>query len=240
MRSPIALISLLALVLVLPLAVLFALSCDDAEGMAKMYENPTWPCRPDAIAVEGPELPADSGLPDSRLCWQKCQVHQTWIEEGESGSCIDENVSEPNWGKIQDLTIARERCQNEGYHTPSYEYLLTMLENCEDVGLDYGADGGPTDDPDAAVVHVTQYACDSCNQSPVCAETFVEQMHGAVYWSETRCPKSNDNVIGDPNEDWRGRWVLDFGTGESDCRRSTDEFSSLCVTEAPDPYPPMW
>jgi hypothetical protein len=240
MRSPVALVSLLALALVLPLAVLAALSCDDAEGLAMEYENPTWPCRPDAVVAEGPVLPADSGVEDSRVCWQKCQVHQTWqSEDGVTGQCIDLNEGEPNWGKIQDLTIARERCYNEDYRTPSLEDLLTLLDNCVDVGLDYGPDGGPTEPSDASV-HVTRYECESCNQSNLCSELFVEQMRNAFYWSETRCPRSHDDVNGDPEEDWRGRWVFDFGTGTMNCHRTTDMFSSLCLTEAPDPYPSMY
>jgi len=205
-----------------------------------LYENPTWPCRPDAVAAEGPELPVDSGLPDSRVCWQKCMVHQTWTsDDGETGTCIDQNEGEPNWDKIQDLSIARERCKNEDYHTPSLDHLLTLLDDCVDVGLDYGADGGPTDPSDASV-HVTQYECKSCNQSDLCSETLAEQMRNVRYWSETRCPRSNDDVNGNPDEDWRGRWVFDFGDGTMQCHRTTDEFSSLCLTEAPDPYPSMY
>jgi len=249
MRSPVALVSLLALALILPLAVLAALSCDDSEGMAKSYPSYSWPCRPDAYmpAPEGPELPADSGVSDSRLCWLKCQGHQMWeSQDGQNGDCIAKGGDTPDWGETADLATSRELCKNQddvfvdsSYHTPSYEYLLTLLDNCEDVGLDYGADGGPTDPSDASV-HVTQYACESCNQSDLCSEVFPEQMRAAFYWSETRCPRENDDVLGDPDEAWRGRWIMDFGTGESTCVRSTDEYSTLCVSEAPDPYPPLY
>jgi hypothetical protein len=248
MRSPVALVSLLALVLVLPVAVLVALSCDDSEGLAKKYDNPTWPCRPDGIAAEGPELPADSGVPDSRLCWLKCQGHQIWEpnEDGEGGTCVSKASGAPDWSESADLATSRSLCEDQGeffkssqYHTPSYAYLLTLLDNCEDVGLDYGADGGPTDPSDASV-HVTQYECESCNQSGVCSEVVPEQARSATYWSETRCPRTNDDPLGDPDEDWRGRWVMSFDTGETFCVRSTDEYSTLCVNEAPDPWPPLY
>jgi hypothetical protein len=160
MRSAIALISLLALLLVVPLVTMLALSCGDAEGLAKLYENPTWPCRPDAVSAEGPGFGWEDAGTETEygICWQRCQAHQSMSEEGDCLTADDI----PDWGVVSELAVAREWCKNEDYHTPTYDQLLSLLDNCEDVGIDYEQDGGPAD---GGVVHVTQYECEGFRRS---------------------------------------------------------------------------
>jgi hypothetical protein len=242
MKRASALITLLALLVLVPSLLIPALSCDDAEGLAKDYgPDPAWPCRPDA----------EIG-PDQETCWQRCLAHQNFeaSSDGESFACSTEG-GDPDWAATATLEVARSLCKqdpeySDHYHTPSYDQLRSLLDNCEDIGKDYGVDGGLIDGGvgDAGLndggVHVEEYLCEGCHQSDACAALFPDEMHYLTYWGETRCPRPDDDIQGNPDEDWHGRWVIDFSTGESSCGRWSDEYSTLCVYEAPDPWPPSY
>jgi len=223
----------------LGLAALLVAACDPSEGLAKQYDDPQYPCRKDAMVDEA-----------FALCWQRCQAQLVWDEEMQG--CVNDPDDYPDgstidWGKTFDYGDAVEECDGtsnaEGldfnYYLPEYEEILSLLDGCE---LDLsGVDGGVADaGADAGVPPNTPTDCKSCEQSAECHRIYTNSVAArSVYWTKTRCPTDDDLAGNIGEEDWHGRWVVDFETGRSECAKtSTSSCSAICVHTAPDPWPP--